>query len=267
MFKGESGATPVVGFFIHPYDFDKMRLTNYSTITPDTPMAELVLSNPYGILMLEHFEVDLMLQEKTVAQVCAESGISLELFLSVAQLFNGGHNFPNLKFQLTDVHHIISYLKHCHYYYTEEKYPQIKAYIQLLKKFNPAPEIIMLERFFQEYFNEVKEHLEYENNSVFPYVTALLDKLDGRSPQISFSEYEVSDYKDHHDNIEEKLSDLKNLLIKYLPAQNDRQVRRKLLFSLSELEFDLHIHSEIEDLILVPLVEQIENELKRKHEK
>lgn len=254
-------------FLYYSYYFDKMRLNNYSTITPKTPVAELVLSNPYGTLMLEHFEVDLMLQEKTVAQVCAETGISLELFLTVAELFNGEHHFPNLKFQLTDVQQIITYLRNCHSYYTEEKYPQIKAYIQLLKKYNPAPEIIMLERFFQEYFNEVHEHLEYENNSVFPYVTALLDNLDGRNPQISFSEYEVSEYKDHHDNIEEKLSDLKNLLIKYLPAQNDRQVRRKLLFSLSELEFDLHIHSEIEDLILVPLVEQIENELKRKHEK
>jgi len=244
-----------------------MRLTNFSTITPNTPVAELVLSNPYGTLMLEHFEVDLMLQEKTVAQVCAESGISLELFLTVSHLFNGEHTFPNLRFQLTDVKQIITYLKNCHFYYTEEKYPQIKAYIQLLKKFNPAPEIIMLERFFQEYFNEVHEHLEYENNSVFPYVTGLLNKLEGNNSQLSFPEYEVSDYKDHHDNIEEKLSDLKNLLIKYLPAQNDRQVRRKLLFSLSELEFDLHIHSEIEDLILVPLVEQIENELKRKYEK
>ncbi len=244
-----------------------MKFTNYSTITSGTAVAELVLSNPYAMLMLEHFEIDLMLQEKTIAQVCDDSGISQELFLTIAQLFNGEHNFPNLKFHPQDVKQIINYLRNCHFYYTEEKYPQIKAYIQLLKKYNPAPEIIMLERFFQEYFNEVHEHLAYENNSVFPYVTGLLEKLSGNENPLSFPEYEVSDYKDHHDNIEEKLSDLKNLLIKYLPAQNDRQVRRKLLFSLSELEFDLHIHSEIEDLILVPLVEQIENELKRKHEK
>lgn len=244
-----------------------MNITNQTTITPETPVAELVLSNSYATLMLEHFGVDLMLQEKSVSQVCDESHISLDLFLTVAQLFNGHHNFPNLRFHRQDVRQIILYLRNCHIYYIEEKYPQIKAYIQLLKKLNPAPEIVLLERFFKEYFNEVLEHLDYENTTVFPYVSGLLEQIGGQMIPVERTEYSVSDYRDHHDNIEEKLSDLKNLLIKYLPAQNDRQVRRKLLFSLSELEFDLHIHSEIEDLILVPLVEQIEKELKRKHEK
>lgn len=244
-----------------------MNLTTHSAITVETPIAELVLSNPYATLMLEHFGIDLMLQEKTVSQVCKESEISTDLFLTIAHLFNGQHNFPNLKFHPKDVLRIISYLRNCHLYYTEEKYPQIKAYIQLLQKLNPAPEIVLLERFFKEYINEVKEHLEYENTIVFPYVTGLLEQIEGKAIPVERPEYAVSDYRDHHDNIEEKLSDLKSLLIKYLPAHNDRTVRRKLLFNLAELEFDLHIHSEIEDLILVPLVEQIELESKRKHEK
>ena len=76
-------------------------------------------------------------------------------------------------------------------------------------------------------------------------------------------EYSVKEYRLHHDDIEEKLNDLKNLLIKYLPQKNDQQIRRKLLFSLFEVEYDLNIHSQIEDTILIPLVEKMEKHLKR----
>jgi regulator of cell morphogenesis and NO signaling len=74
--------------------------------------------------------------------------------------------------------------------------------------------------------------------------------------------YSVSEYKDHHNDIEEKLNDLKSLLIKYLPLKNDQPIRRKLLFSLFELEYDLNIHSQIEELILIPLVSKMELHLK-----
>ena len=70
--------------------------------------------------------------------------------------------------------------------------------------------------------------------------------------------YSVIKYRDRHNDIEEKLTDLKNLLIKYLPQKNDQQIRRKLLFSLFELEFDIHIHTRIEESILIPLVEKLE---------
>ncbi|MGC8803040.1 MAG: hypothetical protein ACP5PS_04610, partial [Bacteroidales bacterium] len=67
--------------------------------------------------------------------------------------------------------------------------------------------------------------------------------MDGTGEPLNASEYSVEEYREHHDDIEEKLSDLKNLLIKYLPAREDQQARRRLLTHLFELESDLAIHS------------------------
>lgn len=78
--------------------------------------------------------------------------------------------------------------------------------------------------------------------------------------------YSVTDYREHHSDIEEKLTDLKNLLIKYLPIRDDQQLRRRLLFNLFELEFDLAIHSEIEENMLIPLVEHMEKTAGTTHE-
>lgn len=231
-------------------------------ITGDSQLSEIVIRFPYTLFMLEHFGLNTTLQEKTIAQICNEANIHEALFLVVAHLYAGAENPKPIKYEQEDVLVVLSYLRHCHYFYKEDKYPQIKYYIQQLKEQNPKPEIVMLERFFQQYFDEVSEHLDYENNRVFPYVSDLLNRIEGKEQTIDLTNYSVSEYRDHHDNIEEKLSDLKNLLVKFLPLGNDYALRRKLLFSLSELEFDLHIHSKIEDYVLIPMVEQMEKMLK-----
>ena len=111
----------------------------------------------------------------------------------------------------------------------------------------------MVEKFFNNYFNEVREHLDYENETVFPYITKLYQKIAERGNVTLPDTYSVADYQEHHDDIEEKL-----------PNNDEPQVRRKLLFTLFELDYDLTIHSKIEDQILIPLVQQMENYLSRK---
>lgn len=128
---------------------------------------------------------------------------------------------------------------------------------------NNHKEMGLVEKFFGEYFKEVTEHLNYENNIVFPYIIGLYDKIINHKHPFNPQKYSVTEYKEHHNDIEEKLNDLKNLLIKYLPQKNDQALRRKLLFCLFELEYDLSIHSQIEDLILIPLVTKMELHLKK----
>ena len=70
--------------------------------------------------------------------------------------------------------------------------------------------------------------------------------------------YSIMDYEDEHDNVEEKLFDLKNLIIKYLPAPKNELTSYKILLELFELEKDLREHARIEDMILVPKVEAME---------
>ena len=66
------------------------------------------------------------------------------------------------------------------------------------------------------------------------------------------------DYREHHDDIQEKLDDVKKLLIEHLPQKADNNLRRKILFALFDLDTDLQTHSKIENEILIPQVEQLE---------
>jgi regulator of cell morphogenesis and NO signaling len=68
----------------------------------------------------------------------------------------------------------------------------------------------------------------------------------------------IENYERSHSNIEEKLSDLKNLIIRYLPPVLCRELCQKILIGLFRLEADIENHQRIEDKVLVPKVKQLE---------
>jgi regulator of cell morphogenesis and NO signaling len=243
-----------------------MHIPNKIYITSEMRTSDIIISNPYLILMLEHLDISMEVRERTVEQLCHENNISTELFVIIANLFNGFSPSPVTWYTSEDILVIIKYLKNCHRYYLEEKYPLIQNYISTITRINKHAEILMTGKFFDKYFREVIEHLDYEDAVVFPYILDLDGQLSGKTPYLPESSYSVTEYRDHHNDIEEKLTDLNNLLIKYIPQQNDQQVRRQLLLSIFELEYDLNIHSQIEETILIPMVEKMEELAGKRHE-
>lgn len=235
-----------------------MHIFNKIFVLPEMKASEIIINNPYLILMFEHFEIKLEVREKTIEQICNENHINTSLFITIANLFNGFKPQAITEYISNDIQSIIKYLGNSHKYYISEIYPQIQEIIKEIYLINKHPEILMIEKFFDKYFEEVTEHMEYENNMVFPYVLNLDEQLTNNNNFYKLNSYSVVEYREHHNDIEEKLTDFKNLLIKYLPIDNDQQLRRKLLFYLFELEYDLNIHSQIEDNILIPLVEKME---------
>ena len=65
-------------------------------------------------------------------------------------------------------------------------------------------------QFFDDYVGEVRKHMEYENEKVFTYVRGLLNGE--RSAQ-----YNIGVFARHHDQVNAKLTELKNIIIKYYP--------------------------------------------------
>jgi regulator of cell morphogenesis and NO signaling len=227
-------------------------------LTPDVKMSDAILNNPYLMLLLEHFNINVPLQEQKIHEVCHENHIPTDLFLTFANLYNGVNDVPCAPFSFNETQIIITYLRNSHRYYLDEIYPNIRHIIKQMYEANTHKEMVLVEKFFNEYFNEVTEHLNYENDIVFPYISTLYEHIVNQESYQKNINYSVTEYKDHHNDIEEKLTDLKNLLVKYLPLKDDCQIRRKLLFNLFELDYDLTIHSKIEDFILIPLVEKME---------
>lgn len=234
---------------------ENMYQTHKVYIQEDMVFSNLIIENPSLLFVMEFFEIDDVITDDTIAQVCQKHHVNLAVFLIFANLYNGFiPHTRDINSETIDVKTIIRFLKNTHQFYINDKYPEIQRFIkQLYEKQNKA-EIERIEFFFNDYFNEVLEHLNYEDEIAFPYFCTLLsDELN--TSEVSFS---VNEYRLHHTDIETKLSDLKNLLIKHISLKGNFSLKRKIIKSLFELENDLIIHSMIEELILLPLVDELE---------
>jgi len=163
-------------------------------------------------------------------------------------------NIDARQFNAEDALQILNYLRASHIFFLEEKIPRLKKIIE--QKYLEYPEdkySRVIKKFVQDYATEVFEHMHYENTVVFPYVESLLQNKKRKSA------FHINHFKKHHTNIEEKLVDLKNLLIKHLPPEYDSVVRRRLLIELNELENEINIHDYLENHLLIPLAEYLEN--------
>jgi len=221
-------------------------------------IANTILKNHFLILVLERFNIGFGLQEKTIKEICIEQNIDINLFLAISNLHLSTNTLPNLDLNENDILKVIEYLQNSHNYYTTEAIPNISKQIEIFINDREEEDLtfILIERFFKEYRKEVFKHLEYEENIVYPYIIKLVNEKKLQS------DYKINDYKHYHENIESKLEELKNLLIKHLPEKEDRKFRRAFLFELFRLERDLRIHTIIEESILVPAIEDLENNLK-----
>jgi regulator of cell morphogenesis and NO signaling len=238
-----------------------MYQTTKTFIKPDIKMADLIFENPYLLLLLEHFGLDLVMHDKTVRQLCFENKINEKVFIPFANLYNGFSPSASDVFEFEHIETIIGFLRNSHYYFKYDKYPEIQDHIKKLFEKNPTAEIRMIEKFFNDYFLEVSEHLDYEEGVAFPYFRSLLqNKAPKHNEEVT--RYSGTEYLEHHTDIESKLTDLKNLLLRHVSLKSDPVNRRKLLFSLIELEYVLSIHSLIEETILIPLVIKLENKQK-----
>ena len=179
-------------------------------------IAELVLNNHFLLLVLERFGINLGLQEKTVKDICAEHNINTSVFLAIYNLHIKPNEIPELNFKIEDIRVIVNYLKNTHEYYKTEVLPKVSEQIKSITENNKDSTFILVERFFEAYKQEVLKHLEYEETKVFPYAMDLI------SDNKKIIDYRIKVYKIHHQDIESKLLDLKNLLIKHLPEKNDQ---------------------------------------------
>ncbi len=232
-----------------------MYLTSKTYLKSDMKISDIVRENPSILLVLEHFGIDDVLKDKTVSQLCSEYKIDEFLFIVICNLYNGFNVGDTSKLNPSSIPVIIMYLNNSHLYYINEKYPEITDYIKKLNSSGQLKEMKLVEAFFNEYFEEVMEHLDYEEKIAFPYFSGLCEKKQSSSRE----KFSAAHYQNHHSDIESKLADLKNLLLQHIKIKNQGMVKRKLLNSLFELEFDLKIHSLIEEQILIPLVLSIEN--------
>ncbi len=236
-------------------------------ITKEAKMADIIHMNYLLVSVINRFGIKLGFEDKTVYQVCEDNNVNIDFFLEIANAFNDKSYFTGNQLKTFSVELIVNYLKKSHDYYNNEKIPLIEKLINKLNWTNSSNSANkkIIKRFFNEYKKELKNHTDNEELIVYPFVEMIEKSLVNNELQADILEkinnYSIEKYAKEHSNIDEKLLDLKNIIIKYLPPPNNFEICNTILSELFKLENDLKDHARIEEQVMIPKVKVMEKKL------
>lgn len=225
--------------------------------TKETKVSKLISHNFHLLPVLNRFDIRLGIKDKTVEDICAEKEINPDFFLAIINTYHNEDYFPEEELLSFSPLEIVSYLKKTHRYYIHYMIPKLDELLnQLIKSSsNSFKELQIIEVFYQKYKKELLLHFDDEEVTVFPYVINLAEQKQ------KTVDYSIHSFEKEHTDVEEKLNDLKNLIIKYIKPDYDENICNEFLITLFRFEKDIKDHARIEDKILVTITLEIENKL------
>ncbi len=218
-------------------------------------LFDLINANPNLLPVFNRFGIRPGFKDKTVAEVCDEGKINRDFFLALVNTYNNPDYFPEKELLEFSPLLIVKYLERTHKYYLEYSLPRIESLLSKLISGSRERnrDLQMIRSFYEKYKQEFLLHIKDEEEHVFPVVKDMANGTPSeRHPSDSLS------FEKEHINMEDKLNDLKNLLIKYLAPNYDDNDFNEFLAALYQFEKDIIDHSRIEDHILVPQIKRIQ---------
>lgn len=215
--------------------------------TGEDRMCDLVCDKYFVLQVMSRFGIALGFGDKSIAEVCAASGVDTDTFLAVVNLLVEKAD-PETLAENVSVRALTDYLHNSHGYFLDFRLPSIRRKLIEAVDCSHSDVSFAIMRFFDEYVAEVHKHMDYEEKNVFPYVEALL----AGEP----TSYSIDTFRRHHDQVEAKLRELKNIIIKYYPSGSTNELNG-VLFDIFTCEQELASHNAVEDDIFIPAVERL----------
>lgn len=230
-------------------------MKNQKMYEPTDKLISIIADN-YNILQsLGSFGINLGFGDKTVQEVCEDQKVDTYTFLSVVNFTINGYRDYDDASRLS-VPTLLQYLRASHAYYIDFELPFIRRELaEALDENDNLARLIL--KLYDEFAHGITNHMRYEEKTVFPYV----EKLEAGETPVS---YDIHMFSRHHEQTDQKLKELKNIIIKYLPSDglHNNQLSATL-YDIYNCEDWLAQHAEVEDNIFLPAIRQLERKSKQ----
>ncbi|WP_010664191.1 hemerythrin domain-containing protein [Marinilabilia salmonicolor] len=239
-------------------------------ISPNTKMSDLVQSDFELLAVLQRLKIPFGFKEKSIQTICREEGIDLNFFLNLARWYHERDFFPGETLMNHPVKWLVKYLRSTHSCYIEYHIPRIEEEIIRMESLDRSGghNMQLMLKFFREYISEFTAHIQLEEEKIFPYILSLEENFEKETPAPEFLKtargYTIKDFLDEHSDIEEKLVDLRNILLKYLAPPSDNCLFTNVLIEIFRLGNDLNDHTILEENVLIPQVIKMEKDFHNK---
>ena len=229
-----------VVFFLY---FCSMKRTLF---TGHMKMADMIATNYDLILMLPRFGIPLGFGDKSVKEVCRERNVDENFFLTVCNIYSFDDYRPDDE-EVARIESglVVEHLQASHRYYIEERLPHLQHHLDHIADSAGEQSAVILKKYFSDYCREVRDHVRREEKNL----GQMLEEMrNGTTRKSVMSDH----YQKSHDNIKDKLSDLTQIIYKYIPGERLNEEMMELVFDILQLSRDLEKHAMIEELLLQP---------------
>lgn len=225
-------------------------MKNQKIYEPDDTLISIIQDNANILQSLGAFGISLGFGNKTVREVCEEQQVDTYTFLAVINFtINGSRQFDDLN--RISLSTLLQYLQASHAYYIDFQLPFIRKELAAALDENDNLARLIL-KLYDEYAHTIQNHMRFEEKNLFPYVQSLIDGA-------PLPDYDIETFSKHHPQIDQKLRELKNIIIKYLPSDplHNNQLTATL-YDIYNNEEWLTQHSAVEENIFIPVIRQME---------
>jgi len=230
-------------------------------ITTKTKIIDIINEDHTVLAILLRLNVLPGYGEKTLSQIAEENKIDVNFLINILQVYLYPE-FSSFKALVnSNICFVTLFLRKSHEFYKNVKIPELKKlFSQIIEHSVVKKNIVIIEHYFNRYLEEFFVHMDYEEKQVFPFAEELNKILETHSASETFLQglknFSISKYlEQHEDNTQEKLEDLKNILIKFIPELSTYTSYYQFISNLYRLDRDLSNHINIENEVLVPKID------------
>jgi regulator of cell morphogenesis and NO signaling len=213
-------------------------------------MGDLITKHYRMLLLISRFGIALGFGDKSIGEVCRENNVDVGTFLAIVNMLFNEDDTRNYVVENVSIVSLLSYLHNTHDYFLNLRLPAIRAKLHDATGEAQGNLSHAIMNYFDEYVAEVQSHMTYEEKTVFPYVRALLD---GKKK----INYNIDVFSRQHDRVEARLTEFKQIIIKYYPVKSTDEIN-SVLIDIFNCERDLALHNAIEDRLFVPAIIALE---------
>ena len=227
-----------------------VRMKHLKMYEADDKLISIIRDNYSVLQSLGSFGINLGFGDKTVREVCEEQGVDTYTFLAVVNFTINGY-LDNENSDRLSIPTLMHYLKASHDYYLRFQLPFIRRELaDALDEHSSLAQLIL--KLYDEYAHSIRVHMMYEEKTVFPYVENLLEGNTNGN-------YDIETFSKNHGQTDQKLRELKQIIIKYLPADGLRNNQLSAtLYDIYNNEEWLSLHANVEDEIFIPAIRRLE---------
>lgn len=201
--------------------------------------------------------------KKTIVEVCAEKNIDATKVQTALRLIETENKVSKISYNDWNIDFLADYIVNTHHSYVRKYLPELMSYATKVAQVHGAqhPELLPIQQLVEEINNELTEHLEQEENVLFPYVKKIVEARKSNMPLVKQGKdltVLINELEKDHDLAGRALDKIRDLSKNY-EISSDACASYKLLYKMiQEFEDDLHLHIHLENNILFPKAIEME---------